>query len=311
MPTKIFAKFTAEEIVQHFQTDLSGKVAIVTGSNSGIGMETARVLSLVGAKVIIPCRTLERSEKAIKKIKETVPEADLVSMQLDLSNFASIRSFVRSFLSFGLPLHILINNAGLISSERVLTVDGYETTFAVNHLGHFLLVNLLTEKLVITGSARIIIVSSSGQSTFLPSTGIDFNNLNGEVKFSSMEAYCRSKLANIYHAKELQRQLKDTNVTVACVHPGCIMTNITRQFSYATLWDFICRLRWSRIEWDATKTIEQGASTTVYCAVMPGLEKGKFYVNNNVSTRLLNEQADNIELAKKLWHLSTDMTQVK
>ncbi|KAI9253280.1 Rossmann-fold NAD(P)-binding domain-containing protein [Helicostylum pulchrum] len=309
--TKISAKSTAEEVVGYFQTDLTGKVAIVTGSNSGIGMETARVLSLVGAKVIMPCRTLDRSNEAIVKIKQTVPNADLIPMQLDLSDFASVRSFAELFLSLGLPLHMLINNAGLILNERILTVDGYETTFQVNHLGHFLLVDLLTPRLVSSGASRIIIVSSSGQSTFLPSTGIDFNNLNSDTKkYSAMEAYCQSKLANIHHAKELQQRLKDTGVKVACVHPGCIVTQLGRQFSYADVWDLICRLRWSRIEWDAYKTIEQGASTTVYCAVVPDLEKGKFYINNNVSTRFLNEQADSIELARKLWQISIDMTRV-
>lgn len=299
-------KTTAEQVIQELQTDLHGKVAIVTGCNSGIGLETSRVLSLAGAKVILPCRTLTRAQEAIRHIQKTVPNADLVPMQLDLSEFASIHTFVTSFLALDLPLDILINNAGTILSHKQFTVDGYETIFAVNHLAHFLLVNLLVDKLEST-SSRVVIVSSSGQAQFLPETGMDFENLNSEKYFSPMAAYVQSKLANIYHAKELQRQLK--NVSVCCLHPGLIVkTNIGRQFSYSALWDLMCRLRWNKIEWGASKSIEQGASTIVYCAVVPDLEKGGYYINHQVTTEYLNEQADNIELQKKLWDISMDMT---
>lgn len=171
---------SAQEVVEIFNTNLTGKVIIITGPNYGIGLETARVLASVGAQVIIPCRTLEKSQEAIKKTREIVPDAKLVPMQLDLSDLSSVRSFVASFLSLDLSLDILINNAGTIAGTIMFTKEGFEITFGVNHLGHFLLVDLLTERLETSAPSRIVIVSSSEQMQLLSSHNIAFDNLNVE-----------------------------------------------------------------------------------------------------------------------------------
>lgn len=315
MPTKITEitrETSAEEIVKIFKTDLTGKVVIVTGSNSGTGLETARVLSSVGAKVIIPCRTLEKSYGAIDYIKETVPQADLVPMQLDLSDLSSIKAFADAFIALDLPLNILINNAGIMACPKSFTKDGFETQFGVNHLGHFYLTNLLANKLKENSLSRVIILSSSANSQLLGSAGIDFDNLNAEKAYSPSKVYGQSKLANIFHAKELQRRFdaQGADVTVVSVHPGYVKTNLARHVSLSMGLDMICNMRnykTSFQEFGRGKEVDVGASTNVYCAVAPDMKKGAFYSDNAVNTILLNEQANNQDMAKKLWEVSEKM----
>lgn len=312
MSTKITPKTTAEEIIKIYNTDLSGKVAIVTGSNSGIGLETARVLALAGAKVIIPCRSQEKAEGAIKHIKETVPGADLIPMVIDLSDLSSVRNFAQEFLALDLPLHILVNNAGMVATSKELTKDGFESVFGVNHVGPFLLVKLLRNKIKESAPSRIVILSSAGQQQFLASSGIDFDNLNSEKYFGMMQAYSQSKLANVYHAKELQRQFdaEGVDVTVTSLHPGMVFTNIGKgKMSWGIMWDFardfFKQARWFKLDWlEGPKSIGNGASTTIFCAVSPEVEKGQYYNNNAAYPQGLNEQANNAELAKKLWDIS-------
>ncbi|KAF1797256.1 hypothetical protein V8B55DRAFT_1576907 [Mucor lusitanicus] len=310
--SSITASSSAEDIVKFYKTDLTGKVVIVTGSNSGIGLENARVLSSVGAKVIIPCRTLEKANGAIQEIKKTVPQADLVPMQLDLSDLSSIEAFANAFLALDLPLHILINNAGIMACPKSFTKDGFETQFGVNHLGHFYLTELLTDKLKQSAPARVVIVSSSGNSQMLGARGIDFDNLNAEKRYSYFKVYGQSKLANILHAKELQRRFDAQNVdiTVVSLHPGFVESNLMRHSSVAMVLDFFCCMRNYKTSFQEMSTKKQvgvGASTNVYCAVSPDIKGGAFYSDNAVNTILLNEQAENQEMAKKLWDVSNKM----
>lgn len=303
---------TAEDIVKFYKTDLTGKVAIVTGANSGVGLESARVLALVGAKVIIPCRTLEKSNGAIAEIKKAVPRADLVPMQLDLSDLSSIKAFANAFLDLDLPLDILVNNAGIMSCPKSFTKDGFETQFGVNHLGHFYLTQLLTDKIKASAPSRVVIVSSSANSQTLGSSGIDFNNLNAEKHYSPATVYGQSKLANILHAKELQRRFdaEGVDVLVTSIHPGNVDTALTRHVSFSMALDMLCSIRnWkaSIKEITTRKKVTVGASTNVYCAVSPDAVKGEFYANNAINTILLNEQANNQEMAKKLWDISEKM----
>jgi WW domain-containing oxidoreductase len=309
---KIESDSTADDIINYYKTDLKGKVVIVTGSNSGTGLETARVLSLAGAKVIIPCRTLEKSNGAIEHIKQTVPHADLVPIQLDLSDIASVKAFAQAFLDLNLPLDILINNAGVMACPKSFTKDGFETQFGVNHLGHFLLTQLLTDKLKASAPSRIVIVSSSANSQTAPSTGLDFDNLNAEKKYSPCLVYGRSKLANILHAKELQRRFdaESADITVVSLHPGSVSTNLARHASLSMGWDMISNLRNYKTAFQQIrnrKDVAVGSSTNVFCAVSPDVVKGGFYSDNAINTILLNEQADNEEMAKKLWEVSEKM----
>lgn len=305
-------KSSAEDIVKFYNTDLTNKVVVITGSNSGIGLENARVLSSVGAKVIVPCRTLEKANGAIKEIKKTVPHADLVPMQLDLSDLSSIKAFADAFLALNLPLDILINNAGIMACPKSFTKDGFETQFGVNHLGHFYLTELLTDKLKQSAPARVVIVSSSANNQMLSAAGIDFDNLNAEKRYSYFKVYGQSKLANILHAKELQRQFDAQNVdlTVVSLHPGFVESNLLRHQSFSMVLDSVCNLRnykTSYQEMSNKKPVNVGASTNVYCAVSHDIKKGAFYSDNAANTILLNEQADNLDMAKKLWDMSNAM----
>ncbi|KAL9544826.1 hypothetical protein MBANPS3_007432 [Mucor bainieri] len=302
-PISIEWNTTADGILQFYKTDLTGKVVIVTGANSGVGLETARALSLVGAKVIVPCRTMEKSQQAIQCIKSTVPDADLVPLVLDLSDLSSVKSFSTAFLDLNLPLDILINNAGVMGSPQSYTKDGFEMQFGVNYVGHFYLTSLLTEKLTKSAPSRVVNVSSSGNSLFLGPEGIDFDNLNGE----------KSKLANILHAKELQRRFdaEHIDITVTSLHPGSVETNLMGRFaSFSTIVDMIWNIRNYKValnERKFRKQVDVGASTNVYCAVSPDVIKGEFYSNNAVNVDLLNEQANNEDMAKRLWDVTEKM----
>ncbi|KAL0139398.1 hypothetical protein V8B55DRAFT_1523607 [Mucor lusitanicus] len=312
--TSIEWNTTADGILQFYKTNLTGKVAIVTGANSGVGLETARALSSVGAKVIIPCRTMEKSQQAAQHIKSTVPNADLVPLVLDLSELSSIKSFSTAFLDLNLPLDILINNAGVMGSPQSYTKDGFETQFGVNYVGHFYLTSLLIEKLKESAPCRVVNVSSSGNSLFLGPEGIDFDNLNGEKAYSPYRNYGQSKLANILHAKELQRRFdaEGVDITVTSLHPGSVETNLMGRYaSFSTIVDMIWNIRNYRIalnERKFRKQVDVGASTNVYCAVSPDVVKGEFYSNNAVNVDLLNEQANNQDMTKQLWDMLLEKT---
>ncbi|GAN04638.1 short-chain dehydrogenase TIC 32, chloroplastic-like [Mucor ambiguus] len=312
-PISIEWNTTADGILQFYKTDLTGKVVIVTGANSGVGLETARALSSVGAKVIIPCRTMEKSQQAIQYIKNTVPNADLVPLVLDLSDLSSIKSFSATFLGLSLPLDILINNAGVMGSPQSYTRDGFETQFGINYVGHFYLTSLLTEKLKESAPSRVVNVSSSGNSLFLGPEGINFDDLNGEKAYSPYKNYGQSKLANILHAKELQRQFdaEKADITVTSLHPGSVETNLMGRYaSFSTIVDMIWNIRNYKValsERKFRKQVDVGASTNVYCAVSPDVIKGEFYSNNAVNVDLLNEQANNRDMAKRLWDITENM----
>ncbi|OZJ06086.1 hypothetical protein BZG36_01139 [Bifiguratus adelaidae] len=303
---------TAEEITEAYNVNLKGNVAIVTGANSGIGTETARVLALRGARVIIPCRTMEKAEGAITEIKKSVPNADMIPMQLELGDLSSVRCFAKAFLGLNLPLHILINNAGIMACPKSYTKDGFETQFGVNHLGHFLLVALLTDRLKASAPSRIVIVSSCGNAQMAPREGIDFDDLPANKQYNSFRRYGESKLANVWHAKELQRQFdaESVDITVTSLHPGAIRTNLQRSTGLAEFWDFVkTGSHWGSMleEMRKIKTIGQGASTSVFCAVSPDVIKGEYYADNKVNRNLLHEEADNLDKARTLWKVSEQM----
>ncbi|KAI8088061.1 uncharacterized protein B0P05DRAFT_465076 [Gilbertella persicaria] len=315
MRTEINKTTSAEDIIKIYNTDLSGKVAIVTGANSGIGLETARVLALAGAKVIVPCRTLEKATQAISNIQKNVPHSvDLVPMQIDLSDLATIKTFVDQFLQLNLPLNLLINNAGVMGCPKTMTKDGFEIQFGVNHLGHFYLTTLLLDKLKASESSRVVVLSSSGNRQFCSPEGIDFDNLNGEKIYRPCLAYGQSKLCNILFAKELQRRLdaEGADVIVTSVHPGAVKSNLGRHFGLSGIWDFV------RSTSDVGSMVRElvvwkyesvGASTSIYCAVSPDVIKGEFYADNEVNRTYLNDSADNADMAKQLWKVSEHMVQ--
>jgi len=209
------------------QIDTEPKVAIVTGANTGIGRETVRALFKQGYHVILACRTQERANEAIQDIIKTVPDKpqeNLEFLKLELDSLQSVREFAQSFLSKNIPLHLLTCNAGVMGCPFGKTRDGIEQTFAVNHLAHFLLTDLLLDKLKESAPSRIVIVSSGlhkkATDKTLPLTQEKLNDPNSYDRFG---AYNNSKLCNVLHANELTRRLRKegiNNVTVNSLHPG-------------------------------------------------------------------------------------------
>ncbi|PSS07760.1 Short-chain dehydrogenase [Actinidia chinensis var. chinensis] len=236
-PSGYGSNSTAEQVAQdcsNCSVPNSQLTAIVTGATSGIGAETAKVLAKRGVRVVIPARDVKRAYEVRESIQKESPEADIILLEIDLSSFASVKRFCSEFLSLGLPLNILINNAGKFSQKLEFSEDKIEMTFATNYLGHFLLTELLLEKMIETAAntgiqGRIINVSSVIH-TWVKRDNFCFIKMLNPKSYNGTRAYAQSKLANILHAKEMARQLKARNarVTVNAVHPGIVKTGIIR-----------------------------------------------------------------------------------
>jgi len=205
------------------QAKLDGKTVIITGGNSGIGLETAVDLAKRNARVIVACRSVEKGEKAAVDVRKRSGNDNVVFAQLDLASLDSIRQFAAKILEEEPQIDILINNAGvMIIPKHRLTKDGFEMHFGTNHLGHFLLTNLLLDRIKEAPSARIVNVSSIGHMY----GSIDFQNLNSERSYSRTTSYANSKLANILFTHSLAKHLRGTNVTANALHPGAVGTGI-------------------------------------------------------------------------------------
>ena len=198
---------------------LKGKIAIVTGANSGMGLATVEALSDKGATVIMLCRSEERGRKAIAKLTET-KERDLDMILCDLGDYASIRNFAARVKEKYPRIDILVNNAGFISLDRQETKEGVERQFGINHLGHFLLTNQLLD--MMRPGSRIVNVASGAHKV----GRIHFDDINLKRHFNVITAYSQSKLANVLFTRELARRLKRRRITVNCCHPGAVATNI-------------------------------------------------------------------------------------
>ena len=251
---------TAEQVSAG--VDLSGRHAIVTGASAGIGVETARVLALRGSSVTMACRDLAKAEGARKRILEASPGViepkRLEVRELDLASLASVRAFARGFLATERPLHLLVNNAGVMLSTREETDDGFEAHFGINHLGHFLLTNLLREALEASAPSRVVCVSSDAAR--FASLSHRFHDLNWEERrFSGMRAYGDSKLMNVMFAAELTRRLQGSGVVANAVHPGLVATELARDLP----WWFSMVKPLMR---PFSKAVPQGAATSVYVA---------------------------------------------
>ncbi|KAI4370280.1 hypothetical protein MLD38_018647 [Melastoma candidum] len=307
-PSGFSASSTAEEVTQRI--DGSGLTAIVTGSSSGIGAETARVLALRGVHVTMAVRNVEAGRAVRESIVKEIPSAKTDVMELDLSSMASVRRFASDYSTSGRPLNLLINNAGVMACPFTLSQDNIELQFATNHLGHFLLTNLLLDTMKRTAretstEGRIVNLSSVGHR-FAYSEGIRFDKINDESGYNSIQAYGQSKLANVLHAKELSRRLKEegVNITANSLHPGSIATNLLRYHSIINgIASSVGRL--------VLKTIPQGAATTCYVALNPQVKgiSGEYFADcNKAETSSLGQDS---ELAKKLWEFSESLTNPK
>ena len=226
-----------------FERDLTGKTYIVTGANSGIGRVTAEQLAKQGAHVVYACRRVEEADKAVSGLKGAHPSVSAQSMRLDLGDLASVREFVSAFLAEHDHLHGLINNAGVMNTPHRQTVDGFEMQLGVNHLGHYLLTELLLDVLKKSAPSRVICVSSCYHDKAMGREGrIDFEDLHFENRaYDGWEAYAQSKLANVLHAKELARHLEGTGVTAVSLHPGWVRTNLVKHSMPVWVQDILMR----------------------------------------------------------------------
>ena len=216
---------------------LDGKTVIITGGNTGIGKETAIDLAGRGARVIIACRDAGRAEVALQEIIRKSGSTNVVYYNLDLASLESVRTFAQCILKEEARLDILINNAGVMRCPYWKTAEGHEMQFGVNHLGHFLLTCLLLDRLKEAPVARIVVVSSLGYKN----GEINFDDIDSENDYNSWAAYCQSKLANNLFTVALAKRLKGTNVTVNCLHPGIVWTELGRHFMQKIpLWRRVC-----------------------------------------------------------------------
>ncbi|MDX2052597.1 MAG: SDR family oxidoreductase [Polyangiaceae bacterium] len=243
--------------------DIAGKSVLITGGNAGIGRETARALARRGARVYLTSRVFAEGERVARAI-EAECGGKVGVFVLDLASFASIRSMAAEFLERCPSLHVLINNAGAVLTERRETREGFEMTLGVNHLGHFLLTQLLLERLRASAPARIINVASDAHHR--APGGLDFEDIQSRHRYNGWFAYCRSKLANIYFTRSLARKLEGTGVTVNALHPGFVSTKFGADGDTRGL----IRLG-IRLAQPFAISVEKGAQTTIYCASEPRL----------------------------------------
>ena len=287
--------------------DLTGKVAIVTGSNTGIGYYTALRLAQLGAKVVMACRDATRANAALEKIKNEAKDAKIEFIKIDLTSSSSIKEFVDVFKTKYSRLDLLINNAGLVSDTRQLTKEGVEKTFSANHLGHFLLTSLLKDYLIKSAPSRVINVSS--KASFKGK--IDWDDLMLEKNYSVMTAYKQSKLANVIFSSEFNRRYESQGVKAVSVHPGVVTTEIWRDLFKKPLTAIPITICYPLI-WLMFKSSIQGAQTTLYCALVDNdkLQGGKYYADC-IAVKKMAKGGDDEEFGKKLWAKSLELLNLK
>lgn len=276
---------------------VKNKTFLVTGANSGIGRVTAETLADRGAQVILAGRSKERTQPIVDAINTKHGDDRAQFLALDLASFDSIKAASQAFLDLDIPLHGLILNAGLAGAKG-LTKEGFEITFGVNHLGHFLFTLPLVEKLKESAPARVVVVASVGH--YSAKEGIDFSKLQQpRTNTTGLPEYFVSKLANVLFAAELGRKLEGTGVTTYSLHPGEVATDIWRGLPKPIAW----------IAKKFMQSNEQGAETTLNCATNPVLanETGLYY-DKDTKQKRPSRFAQDEELAKELWQRSLEWT---
>ncbi|WP_207957092.1 SDR family oxidoreductase [Rubrobacter tropicus] len=280
-------------------TGMGGKVALVTGGTSGIGKAAATALAAMGADVVLVGRNPERGEEAAAEIRaRTGGRVDLALA--DLSSQAEVRALADEFKKRYDRLDVLVNNAGLVQSTRSETVDGLETTFAINHLAPFLLTNLLMDLLKESAPSRVVTVSSEAERW----GNIDFDDLQSRKKYRGFPVYGMTKLANIMFTYELAGRLKGTGVTATCMHPGAVNTRFGSDNSGLFTIFF-------RLFKPFMRTPEQGADTLIWLASSPEVEgvSGRYYSDRKVIEP--KKVADDPQARRRLWEESERLTGLK
>ena len=293
------ANWTTDDIL-----NVKGKVAVVTGGNSGLGKETARVLAQKGVKVILAVRSTDRGEDAAIEIRREFPKSYVEVMKLDLSSLASVKSFAKKFLGRYEHLDFLINNAGVMVPPYTKTEDGFELQFGTNHLAHFALTGLLLPLLESTEDSRIVTISSVAHLT----GDVNFHDLAWEQrKYDAPKAYADSKIANLYFTYELARKLNKSSIRVLAAHPGWTSTNLQKNWRLFRLLN----------PFFAQKP-EMGALPTLRAATDPDAQSGDYFgpsgwqeVRGYPKKVASNKRSNDKEIAEKLWRASEKLTGIK
>ncbi len=275
---------------------IRGKTCMITGATSGIGRASALELGRLGAKLVLVCRNRERGEELVREIQRA-GNSDVELMLANLESQAEIRKVAAEFLATGKPLQVLMNNAGVFNMKRARTSDGLEEVFAVNHLAYFMLTLLLLDRIKESAPARIINISSDLHQR----ATIKFDDLGGDRSYGGMSSYAQSKLANVLFTYELARRLAGTAVTVNCVHPGVVATNLANRNGglVGTAWKIVSAF---------TKTPDVGARTQVYLASSPEVEgvTGKYFIDSKEARS--SAESHDAAIARRLWEVSAQMT---
>ena len=279
---------TAEDITGDI--DLKGQTILVTGTSSGLGLETVLVLARRGAKIIATGRTADTVRAACSSFSPT-----LISLACELSDPASVRACVATVKKSGEPLNALICNAGIMALPTLQQACGYELQFFTNHIGHFMLVTGLLDRLSENG--RVVLVSSDAHRA-APKNGIEFDNLSGARSYRPWAMYAQSKLANLLFARELARRLKSKKQTANAIHPGVIKTNLGRSMNP------VIQFALAVAEPLVLKTVAQGAATQCYVGVHPGASgvSGEYFADCNVAEG--SPISRDASLASRLWEES-------
>ncbi|MBT4523084.1 MAG: SDR family oxidoreductase [Halieaceae bacterium] len=291
MSKTLGSRSTTDEVLAGI--DLSAKTALVTGSNCGIGFETAQALAGAGARVIFACRNSSSGRDAVERARQRHPDSDVEFGQIDLASVASIKQFCDALADD--TIDILVCNAGLVSTDYKETLEGLELTVGVCHFGHFLLTRLLMPRLLAAKTPRVVMVSSVSHKS--PAT-LSFERFPLTAdNFGTMLAYGQAKLCNVLLANELQRRYGDQGLTACSLHPGAL---VTTDIGRGSLWMSV----FMKLVSPFTKNVNQGASTTVFCAVHEESEEvaGKYF--SHCALQPSSREANDPDVAARLWELS-------
>lgn len=281
---------------------MEGQTCLVTGASSGVGLETAIGLARLGGTVVMTARNEAKGKAALSRVISRSGSENVDLMMVDFASMASIRRFADEFKSKYNRLDVLVNNAGAVNMSRSETENGFETTFGVNHLGYFLLTNLLLDVVKASAPSRIVNVSSRAHMR----AQMDFDDLNSERSYRGFTAYGRSKLANVLFTYELARRLEGTGVTANCLHPGVVRSGFGQNANNGWLGIFFKTFYTLAVPF--SKSNAQGAETSIYLAASPEVEgvTGKYFADSAETPSSV--ASHDVEAQKRLWEISEQMT---
>jgi NAD(P)-dependent dehydrogenase (short-subunit alcohol dehydrogenase family) len=288
--------------------DQTGRTAVITGANTGLGYETAAALAAKGAQVVLAVRNLEKGKEAARRIEQAAPGARIQLQELDLTSLDSIRTAADQLRSAHESIDLLINNAGVMMTPKSTTKDGFELQFGTNHLGHFALTNLLLDRVLAAPGSRVVTVSSVGHRF---ARGIHFDDLQSERSYSRVGAYGQAKLSNLLFTYELQRRLQGTNTLAVAAHPGDSNTELARNVPAPV------RVVFEAIAPLITQSAAMGALPTLRAATDPSVLGGQYYGPDGFGEQrgypkvvASSAPSHDTEAQRRLWAVSEELTSV-